>query len=410
MKKTMIQKMVKGAGFFAGLCAALGPSLVFAQGPSSQPSSQPSTQAAGEELSGTIRFVKGDVRVRATATSPWQKAVVGMVIPQGGEIQTGLKSQIDVFMPPAQVLSLDRMTTVKLVELVRNGDKIKSNIGMQYGRTQLNIEKSGMVHDAKISTPSTTLALRGTNVSVYDQAPFAPKAISYTGRADAQFRGRSFDIPFGTNRFTVVTDGNTNPAQESQFETGVNLRPDEGTTTTEQQMVSRYPQFNGTGGGIIGGVTAVNKSTSTPFGRTIDTSGEGGAGGLTFPLPNPTVVDGTLTMSLLSPVGSNVKFTVISPFNEFLSQQFGKGKLGATFTQTTSTEGNMQQVKWTTKYPEGNYILRASGSGVSTGGVPVRFNVQQDGASPVQFNKTLTPARPNVNIDLNIKKGSSGTP
>jgi hypothetical protein len=407
MKKTPVRTLL----LLAGLGLALGSSWTMAQPNTTAPAgSQPSSQPADELISGTIQYVKGDVRVRASDKSPWVAAKVGMVIPQGGEIQTGPRSQVDLFMPPAQKLSLDRMTTVKLVELARTGDKIKSNIGMQYGRTQLNIEKSGMVHDAKISTPSTTLALRGTNVSVYDQAPFAPTAISYTGRADAQFRGRSFDIPFGTNRYTEITDGNDNPAEQSQFGTGVNLRPDPGTTTTEQQMVSRYPNYNGTGGGVIGGVTLVNKSGSTPFGRTIDTSGEANAGGLTFPLPSPTVVDGQLQMSVLSPVGSNVKFTVISPFNEFISQQFGTGKLGATFTQTSSTSGNTQQVTWTTKYPEGNYIMRAQGAGLSSASVPVQFQVRQDGASPISFDRTLTSARPNANIDLLIKKGSTPAP
>ncbi len=408
MKKTTVQTLLRHAGLTAGLCMALSPALAFAQPNTSQPSgTQPGTQPAGKTLAATVRYVKGDVRVRASANSPWQQAVVGMVVPEGGEIQTGPKSQIDLSMPPAQLLSLDRMSTVKLVELNQNGNKIKSNIGMQYGRTQLNIEKAGMVHEAKISTPSTTLALRGTDVVVYDQAPFAPTAISYTGRANAQFRGRSFDIPFGSNRFTEITDGNDNPAEQSQFNTGVNLRPDSGTTLTEQQMVSRYPQFNGTGGGIISGVTAVNKSTSSPASRTFDNSSN--AGGLTFSLPNPNVVNGQLSMSLVSPTGSNVSFLVVSPFNEFINQQFGSGRLPAALTQTTSTEGNTQTVTWSTRYAEGNYILRAQGSGIS-GSVPVKFNVQQDGASPTQFNRTLTQSRPIANVNINIKKGATPAP
>ncbi len=411
MKKTMLNKTLRSGALAAAVCMAMGPSLGMAQprATTAPAGSQPSSQPTGQSISGTIQYIKGDVRVRASENSPWVQATVGMVIPEGAEVQTGFKSQADIFMPPAQKLSLDRMTTVKLVEVKRDGDKIKSNIGMQYGRTQLNIEKSGAVHDARISTPSTTLALRGTEVCMFDQAPFAPVAISYTGRANAEFRGRTFNIPFGTNRYTEITDGNDNPAEQSQFGTGVNLRPDSGTTTTEQQMVSRYPTFNGTGGGIITGVTAVNKSTSTPFGRSFDNSGSN-AGGLTFPMPNPTVVDGQLSMSLSSPLGSNVKFTVISPFNEFISQQFGSARLGATFTQTTTESGNNQNVTWTTKYPEGNYILRAQGSGLASSTVPVQFQVRQDGMSPVSFDRTLSSSRTVQNIDLMIKKGSTPAP
>jgi hypothetical protein len=46
-----------------------------------------------------------------------------------------------------------------------------------------------------IRSPSSTLAVRGTKVSLYDQRPFRPEAVSLTGRAE--FGNRKQRIPFG---------------------------------------------------------------------------------------------------------------------------------------------------------------------------------------------------------------------
>jgi hypothetical protein len=406
--------------FVSAVGMGLGASVCFAQdqpAPSTAPATngdasaaqQQSTQPGFELLSGTVTAIKGTVRVRMHEEDKWQLASVGMVLPQGAEIHTGFRSAIQITIPPAQVLTLDRMTTVRLTELARSPDMVKSNIGMQYGRTQLNIEKSGVSHDAKVQTPSTTLALRGTDVTITDQVPFVPTAVSYTGRATAQFRGKPFPITFGTNRYTVINEENNNPAEQAQFSTGVNLRPDEGTTTTEQQMVSRYPMFNGTGGGVIGGVTAVNKSTSSPFTRSFDTSTGSNAGGLAYPMPNPTVASGQLQLSLLSPAGSNVNFTVVSPFNEFINQKFGSAKLGGTFTKTTTTSGDTQQVTWSSQYAEGGYILRAQRTGLTSATVPVTFQIKQDTTPVITIDRTLSNIRPTANIDVNIKKGTTPT-
>jgi hypothetical protein len=60
----------------------------------------------------------------------------------------------------------------------------KSLIGMERGRTQIHIYRAGIECDTSVRTPNTTLAVRGTDVSIFDQAPFLPEARSLTGRAE----------------------------------------------------------------------------------------------------------------------------------------------------------------------------------------------------------------------------------
>jgi hypothetical protein len=78
---------------------------------------------------------------------------------------------------------------------------------MKYGRTRYDIEAGGREHESTIASPSNTLAVRGTKVSVYDQRPFPAQAVSLTGRAE--FRDFKKRVRFGgagAGKTTVSTE------------------------------------------------------------------------------------------------------------------------------------------------------------------------------------------------------------
>lgn len=60
---------------------------------------------------------------------------------------------------------------------------IKTDVGMEYGRVSKDIDAALHPHSDTIITPNSTLAVRGTRVSLYDQPPYAPEAVSLTGAA-----------------------------------------------------------------------------------------------------------------------------------------------------------------------------------------------------------------------------------
>jgi hypothetical protein len=153
------------------------------------------TQTEREPLKATITGVEGMVQVRDNETAPWRKATVDMVLNEDAEFRTGPKSAVRFTIPPNQTVTLDRLGTVKLLTVAREGGKIKTNLGMKYGRTRYDIEAAGQEHESSISSPSSTLAVRGTDVSLYDQRPFRAEAVSLTGRAD--FREGKKQLAFG---------------------------------------------------------------------------------------------------------------------------------------------------------------------------------------------------------------------
>src|SRR3954464_9360237 len=142
-----------------------------------------SPASAPVALTATITAVEGIVQVRAGEDAAWQKATVGMKIGEGAEFRTGPRSAVRFEIPPDQIITLDRLGTVKLIEAVQKNQGVKTDLGMKYGRVRYDVEAAGLSHDSTIHSPGSALAVRGTRVTLYDQPPFAPEAISLRGRA-----------------------------------------------------------------------------------------------------------------------------------------------------------------------------------------------------------------------------------
>ncbi len=220
------------------LAAALALSPVLAHADPA-PAAQ-STQPAGtEELKATITAVQGLVQVRESDDKPWKKAEVGMVVAQDAEFRTGPKSAVQFTLPPDQTVTLDRLGTVKLLQAVKQNGKIITNLGMKYGRTRYDIEAAGQEHESTISSPSSTLAVRGTKVSLYDQRPFNVQAVSLTGRAS--FRDGKKQLAFFGNKGqgkTVVAAGQTNAAAFSLDQAVIDPTLALARTDSEQSLIT----------------------------------------------------------------------------------------------------------------------------------------------------------------------------
>ena len=175
----------------------------------SQPATLPAVARAdgGQSLSGTVTQVQGLAQVRANATDEWKPVTVGMVLPEGVELRTGPNGLIRFTIPPDQTVVVDRLTTIKVLQSAQTGNAVKTDIGMKYGRTRYDIEAAGLEHQSTIRSPNSTLAVRGTDVVLFDQRPFPPTAISVTGRAEFSTIKRR--IAFGgrnRGRVTVTPD------------------------------------------------------------------------------------------------------------------------------------------------------------------------------------------------------------
>lgn len=128
-------------------------------------------QPAAADLKATVLAVTGLVRARDAADQPWKKVEPGAVLGMGAEFRTGLRSAVRFAIPPDQVITLDRLGTIKLITAVQRADgKVTTDLGMKYGRTRYQIEAGGVEYVTSVSSPSAVLAVKGSDVTFNDDA------------------------------------------------------------------------------------------------------------------------------------------------------------------------------------------------------------------------------------------------
>lgn len=134
-----------------------------------------------------ITGVSGIVQVRSADDQPWESAQVGTMLSEGATFRTGPRSAVQFRIGRSQIITVDRLGEVTVVDAMRQGEKLKTNITMPYGRTRYQVEAAGEEHDTQIHTPSSTLAVRGTFGTVEDMAGFPAYLSAEDGQVVAVF-------------------------------------------------------------------------------------------------------------------------------------------------------------------------------------------------------------------------------
>ncbi|MGA2230423.1 MAG: hypothetical protein ABSH22_05950 [Tepidisphaeraceae bacterium] len=184
----------------------------------------PTSQAAESEPVGPLRIqvtaVQGGTQYRLNADSKWQTLTAGVELPEGVEFRTGPKGTIQFTVGTDQVYRIDRLTAAKILRAALLPDgTIKTDLGMSYGRVSKDVDLATHPHEDRIISPSSTLAVRGTRVALYDQPPYTPEAISLTGAAVFQnLHGQLVQLGSkGSGPATV--SGDSTGAAETQLQT-----------------------------------------------------------------------------------------------------------------------------------------------------------------------------------------------
>ena len=125
-----------------------------------------SAVSAGEPLRAVFIDVAGKVQWRANETSPWQDAKVNDVVAEGVEVRTGLRSHAAMRIGRNATALIDAGTLFQLPNVVQEGDTLRTAAAVKHGRADFKVDKVGLSNDFKVVTPSTTLAVRGTEFAV----------------------------------------------------------------------------------------------------------------------------------------------------------------------------------------------------------------------------------------------------
>jgi hypothetical protein len=347
------------------------------------PTTTTAPASAPVELQAFISGVQGSVRVRQDENSPWQIAKEGMELGAGAEFQTAPRSAVQIELPPDQIITLDRLGQMKLLEALQVGKRVKTDVGMKYGRVHYAIEAAGLAHDGTIHSPGAALAIRGTDVILEDCAPFAPRGVSLTGQA--QFRNaRRQMVKFGSKgkgKTTIASDNLS--AAQSAMASAMLTSP--ALQYTEQQMRELNYLFSHQNGGLLGNVAT---STHRVSDREL-----------------PQLFGGPLDFVLRwsAPGGADLNIFVNTPLNETFGNppfiysffpgntEIGQALADAGLPQSTPSGGHVglnhigpqgiEIASFAADYPRGRYVVGAYNfirlEDVDTTGLPkVPFTIE----------------------------------
>ncbi|MEM8882613.1 MAG: FecR family protein [Planctomycetota bacterium] len=106
--------------------------------------------------------VAGKAQSRIDRKAKWQPLKINQVLKPGVVIRTGRKSMVALRVGANATLLIDRQTRIAIPTIIQDGDTLKTRVSLKWGRTEVKVNKVGRVNDFAVSTPSATLAVRGT--------------------------------------------------------------------------------------------------------------------------------------------------------------------------------------------------------------------------------------------------------
>lgn len=120
----------------------------------------------GESLRAVFIDVSGVVQWRENDSSPWQAAKVNDVVSAGVEIRTAMRARAALRVGMNATLLLDGGTALTLPAVVREGEILRTVAAVKSGRADFKVDRVGLANDFRVVTPSTTLAVKGTEFAV----------------------------------------------------------------------------------------------------------------------------------------------------------------------------------------------------------------------------------------------------
>jgi hypothetical protein len=203
-----------------------------------QPAAPPpaAAQAPQGSLSVIVAEVTGNATVSTDDGKTWQKAMPGQSVSEGAQFRTGMKSSITCVIPPDQTFKLESLSTIRVAEAAKRGNRTRTDLVMKYGAASYGIEKAGAEHESTIRTPSSTLAVRGTVVRVTDQAPFPPTAESFTGQA--AYRALQRETRLGGRGYAAVSSVQGSAAETALANSVVDPATARARSASETRLIS----------------------------------------------------------------------------------------------------------------------------------------------------------------------------
>jgi hypothetical protein len=207
------------------------------------PATGATTSAAATQAVVRVTFVEGFaqytlVRPEERTDADWKECKEGQEVGPGGAFRTNDTSRIRYVLPPDIVeCEVNRLTTDEIVNIINTRQQIRLDTVMpKGGKKTMSAKSTQQPKRLNIRSNGAALGIRGTEVVLYDQAPFVPVATSFSGQA--YFRDlRRQTVTFGGTGTTVVTGTQSNPTQVALSRSAIDATMPMALTPTETALV-----------------------------------------------------------------------------------------------------------------------------------------------------------------------------
>ena len=297
----------------------------------------------------TITGVEGIVQARKSSDQKWQRVEVGQTFDEGAELRTSNRSAVRFSIGDSQIVTLDRLGVVQILRANFENGKFITDLGMKFGRTRYDIEGAGREYDAKVHSPNSVLAVRGTRVILTDQAPFAPEAVSLTGRAMFRDVRKSVAVGSKGGSKAKVNEGAASSANYSLNQTRIDPRSEfSGRTEGEKLLQLSLAVSSGTDYSNLGVLAFLDAARTGQF-----------TGSLVGVLPVGKQLEFDLTW--FGSTGSQINLSVTSPLGELVSPTNLVVNSGGQHSGASVADQGVgfQTVIWPVQYPPGVYSVSA---------------------------------------------------
>ncbi|MBN1435912.1 MAG: FecR domain-containing protein [Sedimentisphaerales bacterium] len=179
---------------------------------------EPVISTLPEGVAGVIIEVNGEHAQYTTDGENWQPAQVNAQLTVNSSVRTGFNSNCSVQMGNNSVIRVEPISSLKMADYVADAGQETVRANLQYGAVRCGVSHSNITTDTAISTPVSTLSIRGTDI----YAEYDPGTRQVSFRVDHDGPGLVIPQGGGPLQFQASTPGDSQTAGRTyQLEEGM---------------------------------------------------------------------------------------------------------------------------------------------------------------------------------------------
>ncbi|MHC4295195.1 MAG: FecR domain-containing protein [Planctomycetota bacterium] len=160
------------------------------------------TAESGAAVKATVVSVTGKAqKLLAGQDAKWVELKAGDQLDELTVIRTGLRTRVVLRFADRCEVEIARATKVGIAQARKQGELVKTHIGLKYGTMRARIDSSKGPNDAKVTTPVATLSVRGSGANIGFTGDRGLGLLAYSGtwRVGAGQRTRNVTAGQATN-------------------------------------------------------------------------------------------------------------------------------------------------------------------------------------------------------------------